>query len=74
MNIQTTNTPPAQTTIRLFTDGVPQIQPGALFQHDGRIWRAAQVTGSGVVAEWVPNDEVTRAELPGILPLTPRDQ
>ena len=70
MNIQTTNTPPNQTTIQLTTGGAPHIQLGGLFAHEGRIWRVVRVTGSGVTGEWVPNQEVTRTELPGIGPLT----
>ena len=64
MNIQTTNTPPTQTTIDLPTSELPQITAGMLFQHQGRIWRAVQVTDLGVTAAWVPNAEVTRNELP----------
>lgn len=70
MNIQTTNTPPAQRLLQVTTGGAPQMQVGGLFTHEGRIWRTVQVTGSGVTGEWVPNQEVTRAELPGIGPLT----
>lgn len=68
MNIQTTNTPPAQTMIELATGGAPGVTPGSLFQHDGRIWRAVQVSMTGVSGEWVPNADVTRNELP-IAPL-----
>ena len=73
MNIQTTNTPPAQTTIELTTDGEPQIAPGALFQYQSRIWRVVQVTRSGVTAEWVPNVEVNREELAAVSPLPSRN-
>jgi hypothetical protein len=70
MNIQTTNTPPAQRTIRLTTGGPAGIHLGGFFQHDGRIWRAMQVSDAEITGEWVPNQEVTRTELPGIGPLT----
>ena len=70
MNIQTTNTPPSQTTIQLTTVGPTRIQPGSLFEHEGRIWRAREVSGSEVKAEWVPNVEVNREELAGLGPLT----
>ena len=70
MNIQTTNTPPARTTIQVTTGGPPRIQPGGLFEHEGRIWRVRQVSGSEVTAEWVPNVEVNRAELASLGPLT----
>lgn len=69
MNIQTTNSPPTHTTIELQTGGAPLVEPGGLFQHNGRIWRVARVTESGVTGEWVPNEDVTRDELP-IAPLS----
>jgi hypothetical protein len=70
MNIQTTNTPPRQTRIELTTGGAPHLDAGGLFHYEGRIWRAVRVTPSGVTGEWVPNQDVTREELPGIGPLT----
>ena len=69
MNIQTTNSPPTSTMIELQTGGAPLVEPGGLFQHEGRIWRVREVTEARVTGEWVPNEEVTRDELP-IAPLT----
>ena len=64
MNIQTTNTPPPQTTIEVPTIRPAHVPLGSLFQHEGRIWRAVRVTETAVTGEWVPNADVTREELP----------